>query len=62
MNKTEMTTKISERSGVAMEDCQKVVDAFEEVLNEELLNSKDIGNAFDKIYKLLSFFKNKNNS
>ncbi|MFP3721697.1 HU family DNA-binding protein [Niallia circulans] len=59
MNNMEMITKVSEKSGVSTEDCQMVLKALEDVLSEELINSKDVGKAFDKIYKLLSFFSNK---
>lgn len=59
MNNSEMIAKVSEKSGVNTEDCQKVLDAFEEVLANELSSSKDIGSAFDKVYNLLGFLKNK---
>ena len=59
MNKTEIARKVSERSGVEFEECRKVIDAFEEVLGEELADSKGLGGAFDKIYNVMSFFKGK---
>ncbi len=59
MNNQEMVLKVSQKSGINSPDCQKVLDALEQVLNEELENSKGVGDAFDKVYKILSFFKNK---
>ncbi|QQK78985.1 HU family DNA-binding protein [Salicibibacter cibi] len=59
MNKTETIAKVAEESGVSIEDCQKVLDAFEDVLSAELSQSKDVRSAFDKVYKVLHFFKNK---
>lgn len=57
MNKTEIALKVSQRSGVGPEDCKKVLDALEAVLDEELSNSKGLGGALDKVYQLMSFFK-----
>ena len=59
MNKTEIARKVSERSGVEFEECRKVIDAFEKVLEEELADSKGLGGVFDKIYNVMSFFKGK---
>lgn len=59
MNHAEVIEKVSVLSGVDAADCTKVLKAFEQVLEDELSNSKKIGNAFDKIYKLLHYFKNK---
>ena len=59
MNKREIITKVSERSGISWEECEKVLDAFEEVLSDELSSSKKISGAFDKVYKLMSFVKGK---
>ncbi|OIJ21524.1 hypothetical protein BKP45_01790 [Anaerobacillus alkalidiazotrophicus] len=59
MNKLEVAGKVSEKSGVNIIDCKKVIDAFEEVLSDELSNSGDISSAFDKVYNVLSFLKNK---
>ncbi|QQK74854.1 HU family DNA-binding protein [Salicibibacter cibarius] len=59
MNNTEVVTKVAEESGVNVEDCQKVLDAFEDVLSTELSQSKDVRSAFDKVYKVLHVFKNK---
>ena len=57
MNKREIITKVSERSGISWEECEKVLDAFEEVLSDELSSSKKMSGAFDKVYKLMSFLK-----
>ncbi len=59
MNKAEVVALVSEKSGVNAADCQKVLDMFEQVLSDELANSKRVGDAFDKVYNILSFFKNK---
>lgn len=59
MNKTEIAMKVSQRSGVDFEDCKKVLNAFEEVLSDELANSKGLGGAFDKLYRVMGFFKDK---
>lgn len=59
MNNAEVVAKVAEKSGVNADDCKKVLDAFEEVLSDELSNSKDISSAIDKVYKVISFFKNK---
>lgn len=59
MNNREVVAKVSELSGVHFDDCQKVLNAFEEVLSDELSNSKDIGRAFDKVIKVMDFLKNK---
>ena len=40
MNKTEIARKVSERSGVEFEECRKVIDAFEKVLEEELAGAQ----------------------
>ena len=59
MNKTEIARKTAEKSGVDFEECKKVIDAFEKVLEEELGSSGGIGGAFDKIYNVMNFFKGK---
>ena len=57
MNNTKMILTVSERSGVNITDCAKVLQAFEESLTCELKNSKSVSNGFDKVYRVLSFFK-----
>ncbi len=59
MNKKDMVLRLSQKSGVGLPECQKVLDALEETLNEELASSKSFSDGFDKIYKLISFFKGK---
>ena len=59
MDKTEMIAKVSVESGIGVEECEKVLDAFEEVLSEELATSKRVGNIFEKVYKIMSFLKGK---
>lgn len=62
MNKTEVITNVSIRSGINREECEKVLDIFEEVLSDEIAGSKRVGNAFEKVYKLMSFIKSKKDS
>lgn len=59
MNKTETIEKVSQISQVSPADCQKVLDAFEIVLSDELEDSKGIRHFFDKVYKLMAILKNK---
>jgi len=59
MKKSETIEKIAQLSGVELTDCDKVLKALEQVLNEELKSSSGLKNAFGKIYRLLSFFENK---
>ncbi|MEW9502819.1 HU family DNA-binding protein [Jeotgalibacillus marinus] len=59
MNNTEVLEEVSEKSGINIDDCKKVLDAFEEVLSDEMSNSENVSSAFDKVYKVLSFLKNK---
>lgn len=57
MNNTKMILTVSEKSGVNITDCAKVLQALEETLTYELKNSSNVSNGFDKIYRVLSFFK-----
>lgn len=41
MNNTEVLEEVSEKSGINIDDCKKVLDAFEEVLSDELSNSEN---------------------
>jgi nucleoid DNA-binding protein len=59
MNKTEVITTVSEKSGVSKEDCEKVLNTFEAVLEERLSESKSIESAFNKIYKMMSLINNR---
>jgi len=65
MNKTSVVRNVSEISGVDLAECEKVMDALQKVLNDELASSKNRGKAFDKIYdavwkslKIMSLFRN----
>ncbi|MDU1891489.1 MAG: HU family DNA-binding protein [Dysgonomonas sp.] len=57
MNKTEVIEKVSQLSGVEASDCTKVLNALEQVLNNELEASGSIRNFVGKLYKLLSILK-----
>lgn len=59
MDKNMIAAKVSARSGISEEDCKKVIDSFEEVLSEELESSKSLGKAFNRVYNIMNFFKNK---
>lgn len=59
MNKSDVIAKVSEKSGVQMEDCRRVLEALEQVLGDELSHSKDVSSTFDKVYNVLQFFKSK---
>lgn len=58
MNRTDVIKKVSALSEVGIVDCEKVIDALENVLEEELSSSSFI-NAFEKFTKLMKMFKNK---
>lgn len=57
MNKKELVIKVSAKAQVSEEECLKVINAFEEVLSEEFSDSGSAGSAFDKAYRIMSFFK-----
>lgn len=38
MNKTEVTAKVSGKTGIAPETCEQVIKALEQVLQEEIAN------------------------
>lgn len=59
MNKQDLVIKVSEKSGINQDDCTKVLNAFEEVFSNRLSDSNSISGAFDKIYNVISFIKNK---
>lgn len=59
MNKKETIEKVSQISQVATSDCEKVLDALETVLNDELANSKGMSSIFDKIYKIMGMLRGK---
>ena len=62
MNNYELLKKISENSGINIEDCEKVLNALEGVLDDELSNSKNVSGVFDKIYKLMTYLNKKGRS
>lgn len=57
MNKKEVVTKVSQLSGVGYTDCDKVIEALEQVLSDQLEASNGIRDAFGKVYKLMGFLK-----
>ncbi|MFS0646247.1 HU family DNA-binding protein [Siminovitchia sp. 179-K 8D1 HS] len=59
MNKADVIEKVSEKSGIGMEDCQKVLDAFEDVFTDEFAQSENISHALDKMDRFWSFLKSK---
>lgn len=59
MTKEEVVLKVSEKSGINEDDCKKVLDAFEEVVSNHISDSKGVSAAFETIYKIMSFIKNK---
>lgn len=59
MNKKETIKKVSELSQVVYSDCEKVLEALETVLSNELQTSKGMSSIFDKIYKIMGVLKSK---
>lgn len=59
MNKTDVILKVSAMSGVGSSDCEKVIDALEKVLEEEI-GSSGLSTGFEKFCKLLQILKIKN--
>lgn len=57
MNKEEVITKVSQLSGVEYSDCEKIIEALEQVFSEELETSNGIRYAFGKVHKLMGFLK-----
>ena len=54
MNKTEIITEVSQMTSVSVADCEKVLDALEEVLEGEL-NRKGWKNGISEmIFKIIS--------
>ena len=59
MNKTEVIAEISQMTNISVPDCEKVLDAFEDVLGGEL-NSKGWKNGiFEVIFKIVGKIKGK---
>ena len=59
MNKREVITNVSMRSGIDENICRIVLDTFEEVFTDELTYNKGKGSRFDRIYKIMTFLKGK---
>lgn len=59
MNKTEIITEVSRMTSVSVADCEKVLDAFEEVLGGELNRKGWKNGIFDVIFKIMSKIKSK---
>lgn len=59
MNKTEFIVLVSKKSGVHLEDCTKVLDAFEEVFGKELSEKGWKNGVFNVLYQVLDGIKNK---
>lgn len=59
MNKRDVISVISEKTGIDSETCTKVTDSLETVLGDELEKSEGIRNAFDKIHALLDMIRDK---
>lgn len=61
MNKTALIKRVSEISGVKAEECDKVLKAMEQALEENLSESKRPSEIFDKVYRIMSFIQQKEN-
>lgn len=59
MNKTEIINRITERTEINREECEIIINTFEKVLEEELSDSKGIKEAFNKVYNVLHYFREK---
>jgi len=59
MNKAEVINQVSHLSGIESGDCVKVIKALEDVFSHELSRSDRKWKTFDKIYRILTFCKNK---
>jgi len=59
MNRQEVIRKVSQLSEVNIDNCDKVLNALEKVLSDELGSSKGKQNAFDKVFKLMDFLRKK---
>lgn len=58
-NHNDVIMKVSELSGINVDDCQHVIVALEQVLSDELSHSKNVSGAFNKVYTILHFLKGK---
>ena len=59
MNKTEIITEVSQMTSVSVADCEKVLDALEEVLEGELNRKGWKNGLFDMIFQIMSKIKSK---
>jgi len=59
MNKAEVIREVSALSGIEPETCVRVLDAMENVFSNELSHTKGKSGAFEKIYNLLGYLRNK---
>lgn len=59
MNKKQLIVAIAKTSDVNQDDCEKVINALELVLSNELSNSKNRFSAIEKICKVLNYIKDK---
>ena len=59
MNKTEIITEVSQMTSVSVTDCEKVLDALEEVLGGELNRKGWKNGLFDMIFQIMSKIKSK---
>lgn len=62
MNKREIISTVSERSGVSPKDSIKVLETFEEVFSEEITRCKWKGTVFEYIYDILIRIRDKRNN
>lgn len=61
MNKREVILKVSVESGVNAADCEKVLNAFENVFTHEISASNTASTIFDKAYRMLNYIQSKRN-
>ena len=59
MNKTEIITEVSRMTSVSVADCEKVLDAFEEVLGGELNRKGWKNGIFDVIFNVFFLISRK---
>lgn len=59
MNKKETIEKIAELSGIPENDCRKVLESFEKILEHELSASHGIKSFLNTLNKLLSHLNNR---
>ncbi|MCD7937835.1 MAG: hypothetical protein LUG98_13330 [Tannerellaceae bacterium] len=62
MNKREVISSVARRSGISEEICEQVLDSLEEVFTDEVSGSAWKGGAFDKLYRIMGYFRGKRKS